>query len=84
MNCGTKLQYDFPKIREGGVIFNPKNHIAYFCHYKWYFDHEFWKNLQYDFPKMRGMGQRSFGFFLEMMTKVPFYNGNNLQYIFLD
>ena len=37
----------------GGVIFNPKNYIADFCHYR-YFGHEFRKKLQYDFPKMRG------------------------------
>ena len=29
----------------GGFIFNPKIYIADFCHYKWYFGHEFWKKF---------------------------------------
>ena len=37
-----------------GVIFNPKNYIADFCHYRQYFGQEFRKNLQYDFLKVRG------------------------------
>ena len=61
MGClTTPIRMNFRKSSEGGgVIFNPKNYIADFCHYRRYFGHEFRKNLQYDFPKMRGGGSKA-------------------------
>ena len=51
----TPKRMNFRKSSEG-VIFNPKNNFADFCHYRRYFGHEFRKKLQYDFPKMKGGG----------------------------
>ena len=35
-------------------IFNPKNYIADFCHYKWYFGHEFGKKIAIRFSENEG------------------------------
>ena len=39
------------------VIFNPKIHVADFCHYRPYFDHEFQKKIATNFPKMTKLHQ---------------------------
>ena len=43
LHCITwnHFQLEFCQIK--GVISNPKKFIADFCHYKGFFDHEFWK-----------------------------------------
>ena len=59
--------------RGGWVIFNPNISFADFCHYRWYFGHEFRKKIAIWFSENEGgEGQRSFGTFPKIH---PFWKG---------
>ena len=76
--CFGKLgptKTDFEGERGGrGVISNPKNYIADFCHYKRYFGHEFRKKSAIWFSENEGGSKAVWNFFWKFIRFGPSFS----------